>query len=350
MPRSPGLKHVKTVKRGGVRYLYFNSGEKRDNRVVYTALGRADSPEVGTRYAAALGKRNRRGSSPTSVTVPELVRLYERASVFRKHSHGTQKTYMVYHRRMAKEFNTAPAGLVETSDLYHLMDKMGANPAAIDMLLLVGKQMFAWAKKRRYVAHNPFLEVDREDWETQHYEPWPEDAVDAALQDDRLWLPVALMYYTGQRIGDCCKMAWDHIASGVLYVKQQKTRKELWIPIHADLAEILARAPRSAATILTSPRGGPAKDPTLRDWIKQFGEARGLDLVPHGLRKNAVNALLEAECSTGEVSSITGQSLRMVELYAAKRNNRKMAGTAMAKWERVTNKETRGKTPPEMAE
>jgi hypothetical protein len=68
-------------------------------------------------------------------------------------------------------------------------------------------------------------------------------------------------------------MAWDHITSGVLYVKQQKTGKELWIPIHAELAATLARAPRQPLTILTSPRGGPAKDPTLRDWIKQFGEA-----------------------------------------------------------------------------
>jgi hypothetical protein len=179
MPRSPGLKHVKTVKRGGVRYLYFNSGEKRDNRVVYTALGRADSPEVGTRYAAALGKRNRRGSSPTSVTVPELVRLYERASVFRKHSHGTQKTYMVYHRRMAKEFNTAPAGLVEPSDIYGLMDKMGANPAAVDMLLLVRKANVRMGQEAPLCRRNPFLEVDREDWETQHYQPWPEDVLDA---------------------------------------------------------------------------------------------------------------------------------------------------------------------------
>jgi hypothetical protein len=37
------------------------------------------------------------------------------------------------------------------------------------------------------------------------------------------------------------------------------------------------------------------------------------------LRKNAVNALLEAGCSAAEVSAITGQSLEMVEHHPEKR-------------------------------
>jgi hypothetical protein len=55
--------------------------------------------------------------------------------------------------------------------------------------------------------------------------------------------------------------------------------------------------------------------------------------VPHGLRKNAVNALLEAECSTAEVSAITGQSLQMIEHYAKHRNTAKLASTAILKFE-----------------
>jgi hypothetical protein len=51
------------------------------------------------------------------------------------------------------------------------------------------------------------------------------------------------------------------------------------------------------------------------------------------LPKNAVDALLEAGCTAAQVSSITGQSLQMVEHYAAKRNTRKIAKDAMAKWD-----------------
>jgi tRNA(Ile2) C34 agmatinyltransferase TiaS len=60
---------------------------------------------------------------------------------------------------------------------------------------------------------------------------------------------------------------------------------------------------------------------------------RGVEVVPHGLRKNAVNALLEAECSTAEVSAITGQSLKMVEHYAKKRNQKRLGGSAILKFD-----------------
>lgn len=351
MPRKPsaGLEHVKTVKRNDVAYLYFNTGEKRDGKTVYTPLGRAGTIEVGQRYSAALQKR-RRGVGPlTSVTVPELVRLYERSPEFNGKSLGTQKTYSVYHRRLAKELNTAPAGGVESSDIYRLMDKMAGNPAAIDMLLLAGGQMYIWAKKRKYVSANPFAEVDREDWEGRTYEPWPEPVLEEALADPKLGLVVHLLYFTGQRIGDCTKMEWAQVGAKI-QLRQQKTGTELIIPIHSRLAGALAKAPRTGKTILADSEGRPLKDQTIRHWIKQFGNEHGLDLVPHGLRKNAVNALLEAECSTGQVSSITGQSLRIVELYARRRNNERMGEAAMAKWERATNRETGGKTVPETAE
>jgi hypothetical protein len=56
------------------------------------------------------------------------------------------------------------------------------------------------------------------------------------------------------------------------------------------------------------------------------------------LRKNAVNALLEAGCSTAEVSAITGQSLQVVEHYAKGRDGRALARAAMVKWESIPAK------------
>ncbi len=56
-------------------------------------------------------------------------------------------------------------------------------------------------------------------------------------------------------------------------------------------------------------------------------------LVFHGLRKSAVVFLLEAGCTDAEVAAITGQSRQMVEHYAKQVNQRKLAATAMSKWE-----------------
>ncbi len=59
-------------------------------------------------------------------------------------------------------------------------------------------------------------------------------------------------------------------------------------------------------------------------------------LVFHGLRKSAVATLLEAGCTTAEVQAITGQSMQMVEHYAKQVNQKKLAASAILKWENAT--------------
>jgi len=59
--------------------------------------------------------------------------------------------------------------------------------------------------------------------------------------------------------------------------------------------------------------------------------------VPHGLRKNAVNALLLAGCTIAEVGSITGQSMQVIEHYAARVNNRKLGEAAILKMDSRRN-------------
>jgi hypothetical protein len=46
-----------------------------------------------------------------------------------------------------------------------------------------------------------------------------------------------------------------------------------------------------------------------------------------------VVTLLEAGCSTAEVQAITGQSMQMVEHYGKEVNQKKLAASAMLKWE-----------------
>lgn len=56
-------------------------------------------------------------------------------------------------------------------------------------------------------------------------------------------------------------------------------------------------------------------------------------LVFHGLRKSAVVMLLEAGCTDAEVGSITGLSRKMVEHYEQRANRRRLAASAILKWE-----------------
>src|SRR5205085_5341797 len=116
--------------------------------------------------------------------------------------------------------------------------------------------------------------------------------------DPQMRLPVGLLYFTGQRIGDVVKMGRGNLAKGVLAVTQQKTGKKLRIVVHSRLAEIIeADAPRDAMLFLVNEHGKPLTESGLRQRIQKWANDRGHKVVPHGLRKNAVDAMLEAEWS-----------------------------------------------------
>ena len=66
-----------------------------------------------------------------------------------------------------------------------------------------------------------------------------------------------------------------------------------------------------------------------KPWAKPINDA-GISM--HGLRKLAVDALLEAGCSVAEAAAIVGMSMGMVEHYGRKRDQALLADRAMRKW------------------
>ena len=200
------------------------------------------------------------------------------------------------------------------------------------MVLTILRNLFSYAIRREWVQVDPTKDVALPEGRDAEHEPWPGELVKAALADDEVRLPVALLYYTAQRIGDVCTMRWSDVADGYLAVSQQKTGKVLDIRVHATLARILEATPHEAETILHF-RGKPRRSATLREQLQRWAAKQGCHIVPHGLRKNAVNALLEAGCSVAETSAISGQSLGLVEHYAKRRNSRKLSAVAIERWE-----------------
>jgi integrase len=157
-----------------------------------------------------------------------------------------------------------------------------------------------------------------------------------------MWQATALALYTGQRQGDVLEMTWTAVRGGLIEVRQEKTGKHLTIPAHQNLLAVLAKVPRNSVRILTSTRGTPwTKDGFRASWQKALmgplTPVREASLVFHGLRKSAVVTLLEAGCSDAEVAAITGQSRQMVEHYAKQVNQKKLAASAILKWERAGN-------------
>jgi integrase len=316
-----GLKYVKPVRTKGKVYHYFMTGNPAKPRI---PLPDPSSPEFGTKYGAYLAVRTKRQKLKAVLTFAELASRYQLSTKYLNRAQGTQRTYLPYIIRMIDMFADWPATDIDRADIRALLSDL--QPGAQLMQLAVAKNIFGFGVNNDLIEGNPTKDI-KIDHESAPHEPWPDAVIEKALLGPAR-LPVALLYFTGQRIGDVCKMRWSDIDDGVITVVQQKTGKELYVPVHSRLEAILAETPRSLTTIVCNAIGKPYSPSALRKVLRKHVG----DYVPHGLRKNAVNALLEAGCSAAMVSAITGQTMQIVEMYAAKRNNRKLAKTAMGKW------------------
>jgi integrase len=215
-----------------------------------------------------------------------------------------------------------------------------ASPRKADHIISTLRSLIGWGIPREYADTNPCAEI-RKLYHSDGYAPWewPDVVYGREHLPPRLWHAAALALYTGQRQSDVLAMNWHAIDSGAIAVKQQKTGKPLTIPLHRDLRAILDDIPKTSIRIRTNSYGQPwTADGFKTSWRKvrngpAFAHFRERGLVFHGLRKSAVVLLLEAGCTVPETASITGQSWKMVEHYAIMVNQRKLARTAVMKWE-----------------
>lgn len=326
-------KYVKRVQAKGRTYYYFDTGKSVDGKKVYARLPDIRDLKFGGSYAALLGHRNR-GSHVELIRIPKLIDLYERSRAYAGLSASSKKLYGIYLRRLEKLLPTAPASEIRRGDMQKLFDDMGATPSAANAFRSTCSALFAWAAAREYMPSNPCDGIKRND-EGEH-EPWPQHVLDAALatDDDAVRLLVHLLYFTGQRLGDVLTMAWSDISGEHIRVRQRKTGKSLTIRMHRDLRAELAHRARAGIVICADAAGRPIKDPTARYQLQKFAAGIGVKVVPHGLRKNAVIALLECGCSIAETAAISGQTLRMVEHYAKARDQQRLGDSAILRWEK----------------
>jgi hypothetical protein len=238
-----------------------------------------------------------------------------------------------------------------TKDAEEYLDRKAAANGLVRSL----SAMLSWGVPRGWRSDNPALHVPKFRG-GEGYVAWPWRAIEHYRKHGKphLWWVAAHALYTGQRQGDVLAMLKGHVRDGEIRVVQEKTGKPLWIPLHRDLravqeemrlhhaAERDRKGERVVSTqLLINSRGGAWSEDGFRaSWTSDmsqriFAPMRKHRLVFHGLRKSAVVCLLESGCTTAEVSAITGQTMEMVEHYAEQVNQRKLARSAILKWERA---------------
>jgi len=334
-PSPPRLEHVKFTRSKGKLYAYFNTGRKVAGKTVYAPMPPFGTPGFYESYASFMGARTKR--QVFVHTVESLSDAYQASPEFAKLAAGTQRLYRITCKRIVEQMGKVTIDRVNRQMVRGILETQLTGNGARNIFLAVTGVLYKWARRRDLTLNNPTDEL--ESYPIGTHEPWPDDILEAALvaEDDRVRLAVHILYYTGLRIGDAIKLRWSDIKDGWIYVTPQKTsrfKKTLTFPVHYALREELDRTARRGLTILCAETGAPlAKADVIRRSLQAFAKDAGIEAVPHGLRKNAVNALLAAGCELAQVAAITGQSFRMIEHYAKGANGRRLGEAAILKFE-----------------
>jgi integrase len=325
-PRKMSLRlpaHVNAVRAKGRPYYYVHIG--RGTPLAQKPIRLPDDPPRAT------------------TSIASLIDAYRVSPEWNQLSEGTRTNWTLFHERIISVWGTLDVKGIRPKHVLALRDKFADRPAAANNLMRALSSLLAWSVPRGWRSDNPCREV-RKLKGGDPYAPWPWVAIAhfQSLGRVELWQAAALALYTGQRQSDVLDMRWRSIESGMIRVTQKKTGKELWIPIHRDLARILSTIPRCSLHILTNSRGQPWtsggfgvawREEMLRPEMRNLHQAR---LVFHGLRKSAVVMLLEAGATEAEVQAISGQSREMVTHYSRQVNQRRLAAAAILKWEAET--------------
>jgi integrase len=278
-------------------------------------------------------KRSRFGS------VSAAIAEYYGSHAFRSLKGGTPMKWRAILERFRENHGHMPLASLPKEFIVALLDTLPPH-AALNWLKTF-RHFFRWCLARKLVRNDPTFGVKLKTPKSDGHHTWSEDEI-AQFEahhpiGSKPRLALALGLFTAQRRGDVVHIGRQHIKDGVLTVRQQKTGVTLAIPIHPDLAAIIAATPVGHLALLVTQTGKSYGGNDFTDQFRAWCDAAGLPkhCVFHGLRKASLTRLADAGCSTHELAAISGhKTLSELERYTKAANQARLARAAM---ERIGN-------------
>ena len=216
-------------------------------------------------------------------------------------------------------------------------DKPGKQASALAAFKMLEK----WAVVRDLLPRSITLGVETGKPQGGHT-PWPQEYVELAERHARHGLArvVTLGANTGQRGSDLIRMGPTDVEifkgrEGIRVI-QQKTGREVWVPILSALAAAMETWELRPGPFLRRDDGRPWTRRDLSDrWRYECEHNRELEplkragLVLHGLRGHACVRLSRAGLTDHQIGDVIGMSPAMVSRYTRKSIQRENASAAV---------------------
>jgi integrase len=216
-----------------------------------------------------------------------------------------------------------------------IVQEIGANrPAMANLTRAVLRRMFSFAIAVGQRRDNPFDLTPKYKIGTHH--TWTDAQLDTY---ERHWptgtrerLAFDVLLYTAQRVGDVVRMQRSDIRNGVIAVVQEKTRAEVFVPLHPALARSIKAGPAKGIYLVGDKDGRPIKRARLSALIVNAAKVAGLptECVAHGLRKASMRRLAEHGSTVKEMQAISGhKTLGEIERYTREADQQRLARAAI---------------------
>jgi integrase len=331
---------------GSIRLKYLHAFRDHTGRARYyfrrhgirTALpGIPGSTEFMDAYAAQLSNTPK-AAEPRPAAIPgsfaALAIRYYGSPQYQSLSATSRSNYRRVIDRFLEQHGHRQIKQMTREHVDILIGKMASTPGAGIVLLKRLRTLVRYAMALGWIDRDPTAGAKA--YRSKEIHTWTEGEISIFerrwIKGSRERLAFSLLLYTGQRGSDVHRMLWSDCVGDTIRVAQQKTTTKLTIPLHDDLAELLALAPRETTAILSTVYKKPFSVKGFGNMVSDAIRTAGLPprCVPHGLRKAAARRLAEAGCSASEIMAITGhKTLAEVERYTRAAEQERLARQAI---------------------
>jgi len=268
-------------------------------------------------------------------TFDDVASAYMRTPKFYSLAQNTKRIYGDGLATLLLTFSTMPVVRIDRPMVIDFRDQHYATPGKCKQALSTLSNILGFAFDKGWVTINVAKGITDLPPSIPH-KRWSLAEVDRFLASASMHLITAVMLalYTGQRRSDLVKIRWADYDGRTIYVKQKKTGKELWIPVHPRLKMHLDALERRGEMIALTSTGERWQADYLRAAVLAHCRRIGLlERTIHGLRKTTASVLAEMGCTVLQIMAITGHSsVKEVMRYTEEVEQKRLADEAIRKW------------------
>jgi hypothetical protein len=340
-PRERGVLRVTSRRADGTQRIYF-----------YDRASGARLPDDPAQRAATLGEMRRakvrERAAAAEGTLDDAIRRYYADEAFTSTRPRTQAFYREHLERLREDFGDLPVALISPEWVQQQRDDIiaegHAHKARHRQKVLRMLLSFASSKLKIAIDAAVFrvrlarIQPRDQVWTAEHERAFLKAAADEPLARRGYFLGA----YTAQRLTDILAMRRSQLrktreegrTTWWISLRQEKTGKHLWVPVHPRLLKELGTQGKPDDLLVPSPRGKQFDrwgfhrvwDRTV--WAAGLGRS-GLQF--RDLRRTAMVRMAEAGATPIEIAAVSGHSIeetmRILETYIPR--NRLMALAAV---------------------